>query len=52
MTICQRLNLGVEVPGAERPRLNLLFPLYGKRRADFTRTAKTAIRLIEKKEMA
>lgn len=53
-TACSAVPLSVSIPGQEMSRLNLLCPLYGKsrrgrKRADFTRTAKLAIRSIEKR---
>ncbi|MGW1261246.1 hypothetical protein ACWD7Y_04695 [Streptomyces drozdowiczii] len=57
MPTCTTIQLGVSIPGQETPRLNLLFPLYGRtarcrKRADFTRAAKLSIRLIERKVAA
>lgn len=53
MHACTTVPLAVRIPGQEKPRLNLLCPLYGRtprgrKRADFTRTAKVAIRSIER----
>lgn len=50
---CTSMVLSVNIPGQENPRLNLLFPLYGRtprgrKRADFTRTAKRSISSIER----
>ncbi|MFV0135547.1 hypothetical protein ACLGIH_20385 [Streptomyces sp. HMX87] len=55
MRACTTIPLSVTISGQEMPRLNLLCPLYGKtksgrKRADFTRTVKLAIRLIDRKE--
>ena len=54
---CTTVPLSVCIPGQEIPRLNLLCPLYGRtvrgrKRADFTRTAKLAIRSINRREPA
>ncbi|MFH9731822.1 hypothetical protein [Streptomyces sp. NPDC017260] len=56
MQSCPTIPLTVKIPG-QNERLNLLCPLYGKtprgrKRADFTRTAKKSIQAIEKKEAA
>lgn len=53
MRSCPAVPLSVRIPGQESPRLNLLCPLYGRtprgrKRADFTRTAKLSIRMIER----
>lgn len=53
MRSCPSVPLSVRIPGQETPRLNLLCPLYGKtkhgrKRADFTRTAKLSIRMIDR----
>lgn len=51
---CSSVPLAVSIPGQENPRLNLLCPLYGKtprgrKRADFTRSAKLSIQMIDRK---
>ena len=55
MRACASIPLAVAIPGQKMPRLNLLCPLYGRtsrgrRRADFTRTARLAIRSIDRRE--
>lgn len=57
MTTCTSIPLSVRIPGQKSERLNLLCPLYGRtargrKRADFTRAAKLAIRTIDRKEPA
>ncbi len=57
MRACITVPLSVHIPGQKMPRLNLLCPLYGRTsrgrgRADFTRTAKLAIRSIDRRETA
>jgi len=54
MRACTTIPLAVQIPGQQKPRLNLLCPLYGRtprgrKRADFTRTAKLAIQAIDRK---
>ena len=53
MRTCPTVPLAVRIPG-QKPRLNLFCPLYGKtprgrKRADFTRTAKLSIQMIDRK---
>lgn len=52
MHACTTVPLSVRIPGQEMPRLNLLCPLYGRKRADFTRTAKLAIESTPRKDNA
>lgn len=57
MNQCPTFSLAVRIPGQERPRLNLFCPLYGKtkrgrKRADFTRTAKLSIQMIDRRVTA
>lgn len=57
MQSCTTIPLSVRIPGQEKPRLNLLCPLYGKtrrgrKRADFTRTAKLSIQSTPRKVAA
>jgi GH18 family chitinase len=49
---CESGPLEVRGPGIETARLNLGFPLYGRGRVDFTRTAKQAIQSIPRKAAA
>lgn len=51
---CPAVPLAVRIPGQKQQRLNLLCPLYGKtergrKRADFTRSAKLSIQMIDRK---
>jgi len=57
INVCTSIPLSVRIPGQEKPRLNLLCPLYGKtprgrKRADFKRAAMLAIRCTPRKEPA
>lgn len=57
MHSCTTIPLSVSIPGQDRPRLNLLCPLYGRtkhgrKRADFTRAAKLSIQLIDRRVTA
>lgn len=50
VTVCENVNVGVRV--GEQVRLNLICPIFGRRKADFTRAAKISIQLIERKKIS
>lgn len=50
MTFCEIGPLEVKRTGEESARLNLLVPLYGKGRADFTSAALSSIQTTPRKD--